>query len=572
MRLKISKSKNAESLYIIKSFRENNKSTSKIIKKLGTMEILLPLHNNNRDDVISWANELAKEETIKELNNSRDIVVEYSQSKLIDFGKRRSYNGGYLFLQDIYYQLGINRICNTISNNHKFEFDLNDILSNLIYSRILQPSSKRSSFSYANTLLEAPKYDNHQCYRALSLLAKEKDYIEAEIYNNSTKVIKRNTGILYYDCTNFFFEIEEADGLKQYGKSKENRPNPIIQMGLFMDGNGLPLAFNITPGNTNEQPTLIPIEKRIMKDFKLSNFVVCTDAGLASTTNRKFNDVPDKSFIVTQSLKKIKDHLRTWALDKNEWSTLNSKEKINLDDIDENSDINTVYYKERWMIENGMEQRLIVSYSRKYEMYQKSIREKQIERAQNDVDNNKSTTHRNPNSHTRFEKEINLTDNGEVASRIDVSLNQERIDYESMYDGFYAVCTTLEDDIASIIKINSRRWEIEESFRIMKTEFKSRPVYLQRDDRIIAHFLTCYLSLLIYRILEQKLENEYTTSNIITTLRTMTFQHIKGEGYIPTYTRTGITDKLHKNFGFRTDYEIITEKNMKNIYKKTKYK
>ena len=404
----------------------------------------------------------------------------------------------------------------------------------------------------------------------MEIISKETDFIEAEVYKNSLNVVNRNTEILYYDCTNYFFEIEQAEGLKQYGLSKENRPNPIVQMGLFMDGNGFPLAFNINSGNTNEQTTLKPLEKQIMKDFEVSKFVVCTDAGLASTDNRKFNTVQERSYIVTQSLKKIKRHLKEWALSPEGWHTLNSDKKINLNDIDQEKNYEEIYYKERWINEDGLEQRLIISYSPKYAAYQKSIRDRQIERAQNLINSPSKLSKKRQDDPKRFITASSITNDGEIAIKRVLSLNTSAIEKEAQYDGFYAVCTTLEDDISEIIKVNKRRWEIEESFRILKTDFKARPVYLKRDDRIKAHFTTCFLSLLIYRILENKLENKYSTKNIINTLQEMNSLKIIGCGYKQIYQNTDITRDLSKSFNIDINQDFISLKNMKKIFKNIK--
>ena len=262
--------------------------------------------NFSRDQVIKWAKERAKKLTDDEKNNNSNINVSFSPNRIIDFDVERKFYSGYLFIQSLYYLLKINNICRNIKNKYKFEFDLNAILSDLIYSRILCPSSKRSSFQYASILLERPKYELHDVYRALSILSKEVDYIQAELYKNSHFIKKRNTSTLYYDCTNYYFEIEEEEGSKRYGKGKEHHPNPIIGMGLMMDGDGIPLAFDIYEGNKNEQVTLKPLEKRIIKDFQLSKFIYCSDAGLASKNNKEFNSIGDRAYIITQSLKKLK--------------------------------------------------------------------------------------------------------------------------------------------------------------------------------------------------------------------------------------------------------------------------
>lgn len=565
MRLKITKSKNAASLYVIKDVTRNGKRTTKIVEKLGTLEELKKKLKN--EDPIEWSKKYIKKLNDQEKTNTRKIIIEKFQNKLIEKEKQTLYNCGYLFLEKIYYKLKLNNICEEISQKYQFKFDLNSILANLIYTRIIEPSSKLSSFETSKKFIEQPNYELHDIYRALEIISKETDFIESEVYKNSLNIIDRNTEVLYYDCTNYFFEIEQTEGLKQYGLSKENRPNPIVQMGLFMDGNGFPLAFNINSGNTNEQTTLKPLEKQIMKDFEVSKFVVCTDAGLASTDNRKFNALQERSYIVTQSLKKIKGHLKEWALSPENWYTLKSSKIINLNEIDEEKNYEEIYYKERWINENGLEQRLIVSYSPKYAAYQKNVRNKQIERAQNLINSPSKLSRKRQDDPKRFITASSITSDGEIASKKVLSLNTSAIEKEAQYDGFYAVCTTLEDDISEIIKVNKRRWEIEESFRILKTDFKARPVYLKRDDRIKAHFTTCFLSLLIYRILEHKLDEKYTNEKIISTLRDMNLAYESEEGYIPLYTRNDITDELHEKYEFRTDYEITTENKMKKILK-----
>jgi len=569
MRLKVNRSKNSINYYVIVDTKtKEGKRSTKVYKRLGNEEEILKISNGIPP--LEWAKKQVEELNKQQQEKTLKIIAEFSETNIIEKNKQVFFNCGYLFLQDIYYSLGLNKICKQISEKYRIKYDLNSILSNLIYTRIIEPSSKLSSFEASKKFIEQPNFELQNIYRALEIISKETDFIESQVYKNSLNVVQRNTKILYYDCTNYFFEIEEAEGLKQYGFSKENRPNPITQMGLFMDGDGFPLAFNINSGNTNEQTTLKPLEQQIIKDFELSKFVVCTDAGLGSSENRKFNNIQNRSYIVTQSLKKIKGHLKEWALSSDGWHTINSNKKINLDNIDKSSDNEEIYYKERWINENGLEQRLIVSYSSKYAAYQRRVRNRQVERAQKIISNPTEMSRKRQDDPKRFIKTASITQDGEIANKKVIALNKSAIEKEEEFDGFYAVCTTLEDDISEIIRINKRRWEIEESFRILKTDFKARPVYLKRDDRIKAHFTTCFLSLLIYRILEYKLNEEYTSDKIITTLREMNMLEIQGEGYVPTYKRTELTDKLHEIFGFRTDTEIVTNKNIKKFIQKIK--
>ncbi len=564
MRLKVSRSKNAASLYVIQSTYINGVHSSKIVEKLGTYdELLIKLEGQ---DPYQWAEKYIAELNKQEKENKRKIMVPYSPNNLIPKGEQRSFNVGYLFLQKIYYQLRLNNICNKISDKYNFSFDLNDILSRLLYARILFPASKLATHKLSSHFLEQPVFDVQHIYRALEIIAKESDFIQSEVYNNSRSIQKRNAGILFYDCTNYFFEIEQESGLKQYGYSKEHRPNPIVQMGLFIDSDGIPLAFDIHAGNTNEQVTLRPLEQKILKDFGLSRIVVCTDAGLASNDNRKFNNKEDRAFITTQSVKKLKKHLREWALSPDGWRLAGKKVTYNIADLDETEGKENVYYKQRWINENGLEQKLIVTYSVKYRDYQRKIRNSQIERAKKLISTNPTKLKKaNQNDYKRFVKKMSVTKDGEVAGKDIYSLDTAVIASEETFDGIYAVCTNLEDDASAIISINKRRWEIEECFRIMKSEFKARPVYLSRDDRIKAHFTTCFLALLIYRLLEKKLEAKFTCPEIIQGLVDMNFFELKGEGYTPSYTRTDFTDSLHDAFGFRTDYEITTYSQMKKI-------
>ena len=570
MKVSISKSKNTTIYYLSKSVRVGNKTTTKTVEKIGTYEEIKKICGDM--DPLDWAKDYAAKRTAEEKSHKQDIIMRFSSSALIDKNMRRSCNAGYLFLQDIYYSLGINQICDSISEKYKFDYDLNDILSMLVYSRIIAPGSKLSSLESAQGFLEQPKCELHQVYRALEIIAKENDFFQAALYKNSQNVINRKKEVLYYDCTNYYFEIEDEDEFRKYGVSKEHRPNPIIQMGMFMDADGIPLAFSLFDGNQNEQPSMSPLEQKIIKDFDTSDFIVCTDAGLSSTANRKFNSIQGRGFVTTQSIKKLKGFLQDFCLEDDGWYLPGSNKKYKLSELNEETDYDKIFYKDRWMNENNLEQHLIVTYSLKYRNYQRTIRERQVDRAKKLIESPSKLAKNKTNDPKRFIEQEHCTSEGEVASKTITSLNQNQIDNEEKYDGLYAVCTNLEYDVSNIIKINQKRWEIEECFRIMKTEFKARPVYLSRKDRITAHFTTCFTALVIYRILEQKLNEKYTCEELIETIRSMNMMIAPGEGYIPTYTRTDITDDLHDVFGFRTDYQITSQKNMRKILNQTKKK
>lgn len=568
MKITISKSKNTTIYYLSKSVRINGKSTTKTIEKLGTHEEVQARAGDM--DPLEWAKQYAAQRTLEDKKGKSDIVVKYSSSKLINKGENHSVNAGYLFLQDIYYSLGIDKICDDISKNNKATYDLNNILADLCYSRMLAPSSKRASFEFSKKFIETPNYELQHIYRALEVLANDNETFQALLYKNSKRIMKRNTGVLYYDCTNYYFEIEDEDDFRKYGLSKEHRPNPIVQMGLLMDTDGMPLSFCLFDGNKNEQPSLTPLEQKVINDYDLKKFVVCTDAGLSSTANRKFNDVANRKFVTTQSIKKLKGFLQSFCLDPNDWHLQNSPKTYNLNELDDELDANKTFYKSRWINEDDLEQQLVVTFSLKHQKYQRWIRERQVERATKLVEKPSNANKVHTTDYKRFIEKEHCTSEGEVAKKELLSLNQAKIEQEEKYDGFYAVCTNLEDEPQDIVAINQKRWEIEECFRIMKSEFKARPVYLSRKDRITAHFMTCFTSLLIYRILEKKLDYKYTCEEIISTLKEMNMLITPGEGYIPTYTRTDITDALHETFNFRTDYQIISQRNMKKILTMTK--
>ena len=531
MYITITGSKNNKDVYITQSYRkENGKTSSRIFKKLGKYNELLSKFGGDKDALMAWAKSEAEKETVLLNESNAPVSINFSPSSVINKGEERYFNVGYLFLQHICYELRLDNICRKISCRHNYKYDFHSILTDLIYARIISPSSKLSSYSFCQSFLEKPKYTLQNVYRSLSVMAKESYFIQEELYKNSNFVHPRNNKILYYDCTNYFFEIESEDGLKQYGKGKENRPNPIVTMGLFMDADGIPLAFDIFPGNQNEQTTLQPLEATIIRDFNCNEFVFCSDSGLGSKNNRFFNSFGNRSYVITHSLKKLKKEDKKLALSPTQFRKIGSNKFIDLRTIDENDEetFNTLFYKEIPMVTGNMNETMIVTYSPKYKDYQRSIRSKQIERA-------------------------------------------EKISEEEMYDGFYAVITNMEDNVDQILRINKHRWEILETFRIMKSEFETRPVYVQRDDRIKAHFLICYISLLIYRLLEKKINGSYTCEQILFTLRNMNMTLLsQSSGYVPSYKRTDLTDELHRAFGFRTDYEYLSKIAMRNIVKESK--
>lgn len=572
MKVTTSKSKNSESFYIAKSFINNKgKSTSVNVRKLGTLNELLVEHGPTRDDVMRWAKEEAKKETLKykKEQQSKSVQITFHADQKLDYNQQVFYCGGYLFLQYFYYGLHLDKTCRKLRDKHRFKYDINAILSDLIYARILEPDSKRSSYQTACGFLEKPSYQLHDIYRALDVLGNECDFIQSEVYKNSHMLGKRNDKILYYDCTNYYFEIEQEDGDKKYGKGKEHRPNPIIQMGMFMDGDGIPLAFSLFPGNANEQTSLKPLEEKVLKDFGCTKFIYCSDAGLGSEAIKKMNHIGERAFITTQSIKKLNKEDKKWALDKKGFKRVSDDTPVDLSELPEND--NGLYYKDEPYTPHSLHQRLIITYSPKYAKYQKAIRDAQVERAEKMLQSGKvKKERRNPNDPARFIGKTAVTDDGEVA-KIENYLDTDKIENEALYDGMYAITTDLlDDDVKDILKVSEGRWEIEECFRIMKTDFEARPVFLQDDVRIKAHFLICFLALVIYRYLEKTLNSSFTCEAILDKLKTMNFADVQEQGFIPLYIRDKLTDALHDACGFNTDFKFITKSQMKTIQKKSK--
>lgn len=571
MRLNV-RTMNGYSYYsIIKDYTNiKGKRTTKIFEKLGNQTQVE--ERFGKDDTINKIKEY-----INELNNEdKDELLkrEYNPNKRIAPGVKRQFNVGYLFLKKLYNQLKINNICDSIQDKYQFHFDLNEILSYLVFARIIYPSSKLETFKQCQNFIEQPTFKLHDEYRALSYIAENMDYIQEQLFNNSKNVIKRNSKVIYYDCTNYFFEIDNEDDLRKYGISKEHKPNPIVGMGLFMDGDGLPLSCNIYPGNQNEQKTLIPEESKIVDNFKLDDtkIILCTDAGLASDEIKKYNIKDNRAFVITQSLKKLKDEYKNQVFNKTEWRIAGDLKNVyNLEIIENNEELkdkyyDTLFYKILETETKSVKQDLIVTFCFRYFDYNRNIRNSQIERAKKSIETNNVTRKgKNQNDYRRFIESTNSTKNGEIAENTTYSINQNIIDEEEKYDGYYALTTNLNGDITEIFKIVKGRWEIEESFRIMKSDFVARPINLSREDRIKAHFMTCFISLFIYRLLEKRLNYKYTTSQILSTLKNMTMVEQKGLGFELIYERTDITDSLHELFNFNTDLELINYKKMKKI-------
>lgn len=587
MRLKKSISKNNSVSYSIIGDYTNldGKRSTYIYELLGNDDKLKERFGteNTMNEVNAYIQSLNKK--IKD-NKELPVVLKLDPNKQIEKDLDRHFFSGHLFLRKIYYDLGINKICENIKDKYKFTFDINSVVECLVFARIIWPSSKLSTFEQSRKFIGNYYFDLQHVYRSLSYLSKEIDNVQKELFDNSNKVIDRNYKVIYYDCTNYFFYTEEND-FQRYGIGKQHQPLPLVQMGLFMDADGYPFAMNINPGNTSETKTMIPSEEEFLSKYNMKgkNIVVCTDAAMCTDDIKKFNVKDGRGFVITQSIKRLNDELKTFALDKNGWRILGDIKNIyNLEEIENDKKKkhlyhNTIFYKEIECETKSVKQTLIVTFSFKYQEYQHNLKSHQLERAtklveetnkKNEKVKNKKDIERikiskNQNDPKRFIREIKTTDSGEVANNISYEIDEEIFKNEEKYNGLYGITTNLIDDTETIIKVMNGRWEIEESFRIMKDDFDSGTVHLSREDRIKGHFITCYLSLFIYRYLEHQLKDKYTVHEIVSKLQEMKLLEHKGKGYEPTYTRTDLTDALHTFLGINTDNEIITYKKIKKI-------
>ncbi len=584
MRLKKVTTKSNNNYAIIRDYtKANGKRSTYIYENLGNDQKLV--ERFGKENTMYEVNEYIKSlnKKIKE-GKELPVILNLNPNKRIEKDKERMFFSGLLFLRKIYYDLGINKIFKEIQDKYKFNFDINSIVECLVFARIIWPSSKLSTYNWSKRFIGNYNFEIQHVYRTLQYLAKEIDNIQKNLFNYSKNTMNRDFRVVYYDCTNYFFYTEEND-FQRYGISKQHQPLPLVQMGLFMDSDGYPIAMNINPGNTAESKTMIPGEEKIIKDYNLNNknIVVCTDAAMCTDEIKKFNVKDGRGFIITQSIKKLNKDLQNFALDKKGWRILG---KINeIFDLSEKSEdfkekhYNDIFYKEIECETKSVKQTLIVTFSYKYQDYQHKLKSHQFERAKKMVEETNKKNEKaekkkdlqklkmsiNPNDPKRFIIQKPLDKDGKQICDILYEADMNIFEEEEKYNGLYGVTTNLIDQTSTVIKVIHSRWEIEESFRIMKDDFDSGTVYLSRADRIKGHFITCFLALFIYRYLEHNLKNKYTAYEIVQQLQEMKLLEHKGKGYEPAYKRTDLTDDLHEFLGQTTDNEVITYKKIKKI-------
>lgn len=605
MFLTINKLQSRKYMFVSKSVRENGTVKRYNVENLGSIDSIMESKGfKSEDEAIAWGKKYVEQLNEKIKTENEQISIPYYPNRIRAVGdKSKKCRLGYLLLQKIYYTMGLNLICNTIQKKYKATYDLNNIMESLLYARIISPASKlRTSEDVAN-YYEWKALEPHQVYRSLSIFASEMDYIQTQLFNNSLKVIERDTTVLYYDCTNFFFEIEQSNGLKQYGYSKEHRPNPIVQLGLFMDKNGYPLSFCIHEGNTSETQTMIPLEKELIKNHNLEELIVCTDAAMAISENKIFNSAGTRHFVTTQPIKKLSKAYTERVLDPTGWrkyipsskdeteeeiqarkKMIANQELYNINEIDEDAEIDTIFFKKIGFLQDIKEdnkkvdvnQTLYVTYSVRYKRYSQMKRAEHIKKAEFAIQNGNDIDKRSNRDYKRLISRLSCTQDGELADITKYYINQDVIAEEEKYDGFYGVSSDIENNVDKILSVLKNKWEIEESFRIMKTDFEARPVFVSRDDRIKAHFLTCYLALFIYRVLEKHYMRErFTTGEIMKALREMDGSIIKSsipaeDGVSPLFEYSKCCQALFFHTGVMLNKEYLLNKELAKIIKENK--
>lgn len=596
--------------YIQQGFRNGKKTTTKNIKRLGKHSELLLI----TDNPLEYAKNEVKKMNEEYRSGRSEFIVTMDFNERIPstdslYSNSTSLNIGYLYLKDIYAKLNLSDFFKSVSSDRKITYDCNKICQFLTYARILDPASKYGTYDKLDTYYEKPQVEYQHMIRFLDILDRNSDQYLKHLFDNSENIVKRDTSVMYYDCTNYFFETEKPDeeivdevtgeiilGPRQFGISKENKTSPIVEMGLIMDRRGIPISMCIHPGNTNEQLTAVPLEKEVIKMTGNKKFIYCADAGLGSYNIRKFNDMGGRAYIVTQSVKKLGQEIKDIVFNDSNYRLLSNDDTITLKEmrtfdkkdannlslyndfaykvIPANTAMDTGLYEEK-VYKNGrtkkvkvkgtLHQYIIVTFSRKMMEYQRTIRERQLERAKKLLRlKDPEKIKKGPNDIRRFLKNTS----SDTANYV---LDMDKIHEEEKYDGFYAVATNLDDSAKDILAVAQNRYKIEDCFRIMKTNFDARPVFLRKPERIRAHFLICYTALLIYRLMECKVDDNLThvtTSNLIKTLRNMNVVNMDDMYYKSIYSGSQALDALERCFELQLNRKYYRPSDLNKIVKK----
>lgn len=649
--------------YIQKSVRKDGKSTTITVKKLGLLSRIQ--EQTGCADARQWVIDLARKMTEDEKAGRAVIDIPFHSGREIALGSKSFKTGGGLLLSRLYNDLGLPSLCEDILAGSRARYNLDEILKTLVLGRILFPGSKSRTLEKSRDMLFPPKFREEEMFRALSLISGHSDRIQAVVFKNSDRIVKRRDRVIYYDCTNYYFEIEENDsdrimtdtgefipGLRKRGKSKEHRPNPIVQMGMFMDMDGIPLAFVIFPGNESEQTSLRPLEEKLNRHFGMTEYVVSTDCGLASEDNRRYNMAEGRDYICVQSIPSLKKDDRKTAINPKAWRIAycesGRRKSLEADYSDDGIfDLQTIWDIDKDMVEqekepaiknrleaerqkkiasllsgvtfykeiivekevkyanpeylrqksespdavpvdkegkkipreltHGRKERLIVTYSHDFALYLRRKRAQRLKISQVIVESRNKKPRQSQQSPMKYVKTEHFTSDGSRAVKVEMSIDTKILEQEERLDGFYAYGTSLDDSCTDILKIRSLHHEIEHLFRTTKTHLDARPVYLSRQDRIKSHFLICFLSMVLLKILQRQITEAYpqdyaqtplSIDSLIETLRDFNFASLPQGNYQPVFRRTALTDRIQSILGINANYEIISPQKMRGIHRK----
>lgn len=616
--MKLSYNKNARDpiYYIQQGFRKGNKTSTRNVHRIGKHSELLLV----TDDPLEYAKQMVAErnEEMKKNKISMELKIDF-EAKLKAGDNTASssscLNIGYFFLQSIYHKLRISDFFKAYTAGSKIEYNPDEANRFMVYARILEPDSKHGTYDCLSSYYEQPGVRYEQMLRTMDIMEEHYDEYLAHLWEQSNRVVKRDTSVCYFDCTNYYFETEGEDedyidevtgemikGLRKYGRAKDHRPNPLVSMGLFMDTQGIPISMCINSGSDNEQTCAIPLEKKLIEMFKDKKFIYCADAGLGSYNIRKFNSMGGKSFVVTQSVKKLPDVVKEAVFNDFDYRLLSSNkkttiarmkafDKMNTDNLGLYNDFVYKIIPATIALENGryeektyangrkravkskdaVPQKIIVTFSRKSMEYQRRIRNNQIERAKKLLQTkDPEEIKKGSNDVRRFIKRTSTGKDGKKAND-SYEINQTIIDEEEKYDGYYAIATNLDDDVNEILRINKQRYKIEDCFRVMKTNFEARPVHHSKSRRIKAHFMICYTALLVYRLLEAKLDENgthFSVDNVINTLKNMQVASVQDIFHVSTYDDSKVCAALNEIFMLGLDKKYYQPKELNKKIKK----
>ena len=503
-------------LSIVHGFRDKEgKTRQKTIQTLGYLDEL----KKEYDDPVAHFKKITKEldQTRKKENSAIHLSIHPQSSLPVGTDNRKNF--GHVAFSYLYHELELDYFINNRRRYTKAEYNHNAIFKLLIYSRLLKPSSKKKAFEHRNLFFDKMDFSLENVYRALTFFNKHKDEMLLSLHKRVSTLYGRDTSLVYYDVTNYYFEIDKQDDMRRKGVSKEHRPDPIIQMGLFMDTDGIPLTYGLYPGNMLDKQTLIPMIRKIRKDYEIGRIIIVGDKGMMAGNNIRQILLDKNGYVLSYSIRGANAAFKEYVLEEDGYRIGSEGFKIKSRIYPREITVSTLKDKKQKV---RIQEKQVIFFSQKYADKAKADREGALRKAKHLISSpsayNRSTTH----GAAKYVKNLTFsTDSGEVlqdAKHI-LFFDNERLSEEEKYDGYYAIVTSeVDTEDEKIIEMYRGLWKIEESFRIIKSDLKTRPVYVSSKDHIEAHFLTCFVALVLARLMEKKLDRKYSVTAILESL------------------------------------------------------